>query len=95
MGEIHEFNKKVQDEHDRISRELNARFKAEDNAFGDWRPLSRVTAEDVAEAELQWARVWRGVELQKAIESIIRTDGWIRFVPELIHSTWRAFRSKD
>jgi hypothetical protein len=51
--------------------------------------------EDEAEAELLWARVWRGVELQKAMESILRVDGVLRFIPELIRSTWRAFRSRD
>ena len=58
-------------------------------------PLPRVSAEDAAEAELLWARAWRGIELQKAIESIARTDGWLRVIYQIPFSTWKAYRSKD
>ena len=65
--------------------EIIKRFGADD----------QVEEDDYVEAEHLWAQAWRAVELQKAIESIARTDGWFRVFYQIPFSTWRAFRSKD
>lgn len=96
MGKVYEFKNNVvaqvfakTDEaiEDDKYADLLKRFDVDDD------PLSRVSSEDVAQAEIEWARVWRGVELQKSIESIVRTDGKVRAIAELFRSSWRAFRS--
>jgi len=59
------------------------------------RPPDAPRTEEEAEVDYLWARAWRSVELQKAIESIARTDGWLRVIYQIPFSTWKAYRSKD